>query len=182
MRLTFARLVRKDLGASFHDFHPYSLLGSQRNSIFLFGLYYYRSKETSSLQPSNSHLYACHPTQNNCMIEQESCTQCVVAHHVLSHVIQTFMATSSENGARAPAPKSQRIGPSLLQEVARLPLKKRSVIDSPFNALTSKLQTSNKPPQQSSNSVSYYPHLETGAFTVCENTEKAAYTRSLAMV
>jgi len=60
-------------------------------------------------------------------------------------------------------------------------MKKRNRIDSPFNALTSKLQTSNMPPQQSSNGVSYYPHLERSASNVYENPEKAA-THILAMV
>ena len=122
------------------------------------------------------------PTQNNCMIEQESCTRCAVAHHVLS--IQPFMAASLgfiELEHLRLLPKIQRICPSLLQEVARLPMKKRNRIDSPFNALTSKLQTSNMPPQQSSNCVSYYPHLERSAFNVYENPEKAA-THILAMV
>lgn len=79
VHLFFARLVRKDLGASFHGFYPYSLLSHKETPSFC-------------LESIITHLYACHPTQNNCMIEQESCTRCAVAHHVLS--IQPFMAAS----------------------------------------------------------------------------------------
>lgn len=79
VHLIFARLVRKDLGASFHGFYPYSLLSHKETPSFC-------------LESIITHLYACHPTQNNFMIEQESCTRCADAHHVLS--IQPFMAAS----------------------------------------------------------------------------------------
>ena len=133
MHLIFARLVRKDLGASFHGFYPYSLLSHKETPSFC-------------LESIITHLYACHLHSEQLydrarILHSVCCCASCVKYSTLHGSFFGFCR------ARAPstAPKIQRICPSLLQEVARLPMKKRNRIDSPFNALTSKLQTSNMP-------------------------------------